>query len=194
MGARPDMSDKLVHFTSGVDENDAYDRLTTIVEEHKLLGSGAKIKGGYECVCFSEAPLNSLQHGLVNPTAYSRYTPFGIIVDKRWLFERGGRPVIYQSDAEYHTLPEPLRWLHMRYDPGTVDFTWEREWRIQTRELQFEPNQAGIVVPTHQWAERLLGEHDQEQDFVVLQYSQVMDEDLARQYRERFPWRVYCLQ
>ena len=30
-----------------------------------------------------------------------RYEPFGIGVKKEWLYEKGGRPVIYSSDEEY---------------------------------------------------------------------------------------------
>ena len=190
MTVRPDMSDKLVHFTSGADEEDAYARLRTIVEEGRLVGSGAKIQGKFPCVCFSEAPLASLPNGLVNPSAYSRYLPFGIVVDKCWVCDRDGRPVIYQPDSDFSALPKPMRWRHVRYEPGTYDFTWEREWRVQCEELGFEPHEAGIVVPTRDWAERLKAEHRTEQDLVVQQYAQVMDETLAGQYREDFPWRV----
>jgi hypothetical protein len=129
----------------------------------------------------------------VNPSAYSRYSPFGILVEKQWIFEQGGRPVIYQSNAEFEFLPEQIRWRHMRYEPGTVDFTWEREWRIRCNELHFSPNLAGIVVPTKKWADALIAEHDAEQDFEVYRYSQIMDELLAEQYRENFPWRIYVL-
>ena len=74
----------------------------------------------------------------------------------------------------------------MRYEPGIVDFTWEREWRIQCDELNFEPNVARVVVPTKGWADKLVARHDTQQDFQVYQYSQIMDELLAEQYREGF--------
>jgi len=180
--ARPDVADKVVHFTSGATHEEAYGRLRSIVSDCQLNASGDKIRGNHLCICFSEAPLNSLQHGLVNPSAYSRYSPFGVIFEKRWLFEKGGRPVIYQSDAEYAHLPEDLRWRHMRYEPGTIDFTWEREWRIQCDSLPFAPHETGIVVPTREWAHRLEADHDSEQNYEVLQYSQIMDELLAEQY------------
>lgn len=194
MDPRPDISDKLVHFTSGANQHEAFDRLHQIVADRRLLGSGAKIRGGYRCVCFTEAPLTSLGHGLVNPSAFSRYSPFGILFEKRWVFEQGGRPVIYQPESEYDVLPEALRWRHTRYEPGIVDFTWEREWRIRCDHLSFTLDVAGIVVPSKEWAERLIAEHDAEQGFRVLQYSQVMDELLAEQYRQEFGWRIYVLK
>lgn len=194
MDPRPDITDKLVHFTSGTTEEASFRRLQKIIAERRLIGSGAKILGNYHCVCFSEAPLTSLQHGLVNPNAYSRYSPFGIIVEKRWIFQQGGRPVIYQPNNEFELLPETIRWRHMRYEPEVVDFSWEREWRIKCDELHFEPNLAGIVVPNKKWVETLLAEHNAEQDFEVYRYSQIMDNPLAEQYRENFPWRVCMLK
>jgi hypothetical protein len=161
--------------------------------ECRLLGSGEKIRGGFRCVCFTEAPLTSLVTGLVNPTAYSRYSPFGVIFDKGWIFQQGGRPVIYQPDAEFEGLPDGIRWRHMRYEPGAVDFTWEREWRVRRDHLEFGPSVAAVVVPNQEWAERLVGEHEGEQDLRVLEYAQAMEGLLAEQYREDFPWRIFVL-
>jgi hypothetical protein len=133
--AREDISNKLVHFTKGDTCDDAFDRLCTIAAEQRLIGGNGFIKGNYNCVCFSETPLSSLKHGLLNPYAYSRYSPFGIIFDKEWVFYNGGRHVIYQPDSDFDLLPETHKWRHARYEPTAeepVDFSWEREWRIQT--------------------------------------------------------------
>jgi hypothetical protein len=197
MNIRRDISDKLVHFTSGENEEEAFQRLGKILNEMTILGTNAKIKGGYKCVCFSEAPLQSLKDGLVNPDAYSRYSPFGVIFEKCWIFERGGRPVIYQTDEEYEGLPEEYKWRHVRYEPHKdkpIDFTWEREWRIKSDALPFDPTCAGIVVLDEDWAKRMISEHNVEQDFAVFEYSLVLDEELAEQYREPFPWRIYLLK
>jgi len=195
--AREDISDKLVHFTKGDTFNDAFGNLRSIVNEHRLIGGSGYIKGEYNCVCFSEAPLSSLEHGLLNSSAYSRYSPFGIVFDKKWVFAKGGRPVIYQPDSEFDLLPESHKWRHVRYEPTTdepVDFSWEREWRIHTDELYFDPSVAALVVPDQDWANILIGEHEAEQDYKVMQYSLIMDEDLAMQYRESFEWLIYVLR
>lgn len=197
MSARPDIADRVVHFTSGADWDEAFGRFCDIVEERRLLGGNEKIRGRYRCVCFTEAPLPSLQHGLVNPSAYSRYQPFGIIVDKSWLFSQGGRPVIYQSNDEYDLLPDELKWRHVRYEPDSeapIDFTWEREWRIQADALELDPSYAGIVVPDHEWAQRLIEAHDEQQEFLVREYSLIMNQSIAEQYRETFSWPIYVLQ
>jgi len=195
--SREDISDKLIHFTTGETLENAFDRIHTIINKSRLIAGNGFVKGGYRCVCFPEAPVAALEHGLLNSSAYSRYSPFGIMFEKRWIFEQGGRPVIYQPDSEYDALPESHKWRHVRYEPNAEepkDFTWEREWRILTDELNFNASVAAVVVPDRDWAERLIAEHESEQDFKTLQYSQIMDEELARQYRDKFDWLVYVLR
>lgn len=190
---RPDISDRLVHFTKGVDPTAAFNQLRTILSEGRLVGGNTHIKGGYRCVCFTEAPLESLPKGFVNSHAYSRYSSFGVMFDKTWIYDHGGRPVIYQGDAEYALLPELLRYRHVRYEPAAnppIDFTWEREWRIRVDELHFSAATAVVVVPERSWYEALLAEHQAGQDAMVEMYSQVIDKKLAEQYREGFPWKV----
>ena len=76
-----------------------------------------------------------------------RYKPFGVMVSKSWLFERAGRPVIYQPESEFDLLHETQRFRHKEYDPPSVDFTWEREWRIRTDALELDPGAVSLVVP-----------------------------------------------
>ena len=178
---RSDLTKYLVHWTKGADYNDAFAKLRGIVFEKRLLGSGALIRGEWPCVCFTEAPVNSF-HEIIG-----RYKPFGIQVPKAWLFRLGGRPVIYQSSAEYNSLPEPIRWRHMRYEPDAdppFDFSWEREWRIHTTELQLDPTQASILVPDEQWAQELIHEH-------------TIDEHIEREFRAAEygeEWLMYPLK
>lgn len=198
--ARTDISNFLIHFTKGESLEDAFQNLSKIVREQTLIGSGTFIKGNIPCICFSEAPLTNLSDGLVNPNYYSRYSPFGILVTKKWLFRLGGRPVIYESDEEYHSLPDTHKWRHMLYDPcgnPPVDFTWEREWRIQCEYLQFKKNNASIVLPNENWANRLINEHESQQEWKLLQYRLIFDEILAKMHYEMdyesFEWNIVLL-
>jgi len=198
MSNRRDISDKLTHWTSGENEEEAFQRLCKIVKERLILGTSEKIKGEYKCVCFTEAPLTSLKDGLVNPDSYSRYSRFGIIFEKRHIFKLGGRSVIYQTDKEFEGLSEEYRWRHVRYEPNIdkpIDFTWEREWRIKCDALTFDPSSAVIVVQDENWVQRMISEHETEQDFMVLQYSEILDDEIiAELYREPFPWRISRLR
>jgi hypothetical protein len=89
---------------------------------------------------------------LAQPMAHGvRYKPFGVMVGKEWLFEQGGRPVIYQPASEFELLHERQRFRHVRYEPPTVDFTWEREWRVETDRLELDPARVSLVVPDRKW-------------------------------------------
>jgi hypothetical protein len=187
---RADLSNDLVHWIKGDSNEEAFEILRAIVRERRLLGGVGHIRGGYTCICFTEAPEGAF-HQIIG-----RYRPFGVRVPKTWLFSRGGRPVIYQPDDEYDLLPEQLRWRHMRYEPTRappVDFSWEREWRIQTPELQLPFGEASLLVPHESWARELQGEHENAEeariDFEARAYG---DEWFAWQEPEPFGY-VYSV-
>lgn len=125
---RDDLSSKLVHLTSG-DWDNAAVTFQQIVGERRLKGGTGGIKDNLQCVCFSEAPISKLSLILADRSRLDfRYAPFGVIVDKEWLFKQGGRPVIYQSEDEYKLLHRDQRYRHKQYEPDKdIDFTWERE-------------------------------------------------------------------
>jgi hypothetical protein len=199
MPTRTDISDKLIHFTKGNSASDAFEILRKIINERRLVAGNYMIRGGYGCVCFTEAPITAISAGFLSSVPLSRYAPFGLMFDKSWIFALGGRPVIYQSESEFNILPDEVRWRHVRYEPigeQPVDFTWEREWRIRRKELVFKPADAEIVMPNRQWTEYLLHLHRYEQDMRVQAYSTIFDEDeaeLAEQLRQDFSWRVVNL-
>lgn len=195
---RPDISEYLIHFTSGTTDDEAYTRLCNIINDRYLNGSTNKIKGQFNCVCFSEVPIQALSSGLVNDQGLLRYSLFGIIFNKKWIFSKGGRPVIYEPDDEFNLLPTGIAWRHVRYEPNavpSVDFTWEREWRIKTDRLEFDPSVAGIIFPDLGWAYRFRSEFDAMQDSKVQEYAQMLDDLLiAEAYREYMPWQIYALR
>jgi hypothetical protein len=197
MGTRFDISDKLIHFTRGESPNDAFGRLRAIIRERRLIAGNSMIRGGYGCVCFTEAPLAAFTDVFVSRIPFTRYAPFGLMFEKTWVYGRGGRPVIYQPSTDFSLLPEALRWRHVRFEltgEQVIDFTWEREWRINCDELLFSPSEAVIVVPNDEWAVALLRSHDAEQDMDVELYSMVIERELAELWREPFRWHVVTLQ
>lgn len=64
----------------------------------------------------------------------------------------------------------------------------EDEW------LSFHSGNTQIIAPDSSWAQRLIGEHDAEQHWQTMQYNQIMDELLAFQYEEPFPWVIVELK
>ncbi|MFC1993104.1 hypothetical protein ACFLV3_04780 [Chloroflexota bacterium] len=167
---RRDMGDLLFHFTRASEQekiswtsahgstitadNSAYNVLRKILDEETLIGT-SKWTYGKNCVCFTEAPITEFNSifSLVSLAASKqerpRYQPYGIAVDKKWLFQQGGRPVIYDKPGDLDKLPETLKYRFVPFDPATgVDFTWEREWRVPTDKLMLEPKHTLVVVPT----------------------------------------------
>lgn len=195
---RKDLSSRLIHFTKNTEETDAFSNLKSILYSGIIYGTSTLIKGGYNCVCFSETPINCISNGLVNNDCYSKYSPFGIMVDKDWLFSLGGRHVIYETESEYSFLVEENRWRHMTYDLlhiPPIDFTWEREWRIKTDKLILNPEYCSIVVPSNYFAQHLIDEFNYNEDIHVEQLKIIFKEDcLAELSRDYFPWKIISFE
>ncbi len=132
--------------------------LEKILREGRLLGGSAWTDGD-PCICFTEAPIqefNSLFQ-LVSiassDTERPRYEPYGVAVSKRWLFSRGGRPVIYDDPGAIENHTKEQRYRIVPYDPCTgLDYTWEREWRLPAESLELDPRETLVAVPTAQEA------------------------------------------
>lgn len=189
---RSDTSNQLIYFMKG-NTWDAFDHLHKIVSQRAILGARNFRKGGITCVCMTETPLKSLSEGLRSCSGHSPYSPFGVMFDKKWVFSKGGRPVIYGPESDYELLPESLRWRHVRYDPTTVppfDFTWEREWRTPCAVLPFGPHDATIVLPSLDWMEEFpeVWPSRQAEDG-----SLRSDSRLYELIDEMFPWQVVSL-
>lgn len=193
---RKDLSDYLIHFTKGAMPSDwegAYSNLCAILEQSRIKASNSNIKGAFNCVCFTEAPIDQLKYGLLSDRGFSQAAPFGLMFDKLTIFNNGGRSVIYQPEDEYDLLQDCKKWLHVRYEPPKIDWSWQREWRVN-RDVQFQPDDISIVFPNHDWIERFVSEYEWAQDLMVNEYAQIMEHELAQQYREPLLWQIINLQ
>lgn len=194
---RHDLSTDLIHFTRGETHDAAYEQLKLILRERCLLASTTNIRGGFPCICFSEAPIALLKHGLINQTGFTRYSPFGLLFSKESIFLQGGRQVIYQPESEYSDLPQALRWRHVRLelDPSfaRIDFTWEREWRLPQKSLRFNESEIVVVFPNETYANRFAEEMNSESFYTAWAYTQVLG-DIAWAYDTGNPWRCIALK
>lgn len=149
---RDDISNFLIHWTSGDTYQEAFESLEAIIDAQKIVGTDRLVRGNYKCICFTETPTKHFNFSC------KRYKPFGIGFKKDYLFSLGARPVIYETEQEFNILPEIFQWKHVRFELGTenpIDFTWEREWRLKTDELTISIDTVGIIVPDRQWEEEL---------------------------------------
>jgi hypothetical protein len=135
---RRDFTNALVHLSrertvstaSGDNiEQKAFDNLKSILKEGVIKGGSGFIKGPNKTVCFSEIPLSQLNQFAKLEPKKARYRFYGICISKKSAFENGARPVIYLPDDETEWIPKDEKWRHVRFEYGSVDFTFEREWR-----------------------------------------------------------------
>ena len=196
---RVDLSDRLIHLTRGnhaaatkvsnaIRDREAHAAFLSIVRSGRLIAGNRDIRGGYKCVCFSEAPVSAIAQMVANRD--TRYAPLGIMVDKTWMFSQGGRPVIYQSAREYESLPEVLRYRHVLYDPVKgKDLTWEREWRLHKDQLALDPAITTLVVPS-----RVIADSFREEYFQGLKKTTIRAGQYARFAMKDFPWHFLVLE
>lgn len=170
--ARRDLARLAIHWTKAAGGGGGFLReapprreaaavLEQILTDAALRGGDGYIRGGHICVCFTEAPLVEMVSvfasvALAGNAPALRYEPYGIGVSKEWLFQHGGRPVIYQPAGEYEQLQKDVRWRHVTFEPPEIDFTWEREWRIPAKSLDLDPAQAWVFVPSQAIADHFM--------------------------------------
>ena len=191
---RDDLSNKLVHLVRGDTMGAAFTKFRSILREGRLRGGTGYIKGGYTCVCFTETPISKLGYVLANPdVANMRYRPIGIMIDKKYVFQSGGRPAIYQPDSDFEKLPDEFRYRHVRFEldrPGVpVDLTWEREWRLHANELVLPPEATTVVLPNRAWRDVLIEDHTT----TIQGQIQVLGSDAAFAVTP-YPWHVIVLE
>jgi hypothetical protein len=135
---RPDFTNSLVHLSREQtvltdngkrSENSAFDNLKLILKEGIIKGGFGYIKGPNKAVCFSEIPISQLNQFAKLEPEKARYRFYGICISKKAAFENGTRPVIYLPDEESDWILKEEKWRHVRFEYGSVDFTFEREWR-----------------------------------------------------------------
>ena len=173
---RDDVSDKLVHLTKGANADKTKHReeaLTTLVKilsDKELKGGVGFIKDAIPCVCFSEAPIGNLAKVIAFTGEQGiRYQPYGIIVDKYWLYKKGGMPVIYTGESDYNSLPESMKYRYVKFEPDKdIDHTQEREWRVKTTGLKITPADVTVVVPDRSAKDALVQHGCAEWHYIVL--------------------------
>ncbi|MBS1614930.1 MAG: hypothetical protein JST06_02315 [Bacteroidetes bacterium] len=144
---RKDLTDYVIHFTRGMNSEKPFAVLKKIVQDGYLAcgwsfrGVRRTIFGSKPAVCFSETPLC----GFVD-YAQKRHSnlisTYGIFLQKKHLFDAGGRPVIYGTtlepdervDSDIHYVDgiaesEQYRYILTTSIDGKNDWTHEREWR-----------------------------------------------------------------
>ncbi|PWN12155.1 DUF2971 domain-containing protein [Bacillus thuringiensis] len=166
---RTDISSYLVHLTKPKFDNQgkmikvSQHVLKEILESKTLKGSTTKsgyIIGSNPAVCFQDMPLsgvcqNTLFEQLRNKEEMQRrYVPLGIAFPKKYVFQKGGRPVLYEKkDIAKEILPPEEWWRIVNFDlddeKNIIDWTHEREWRVKG-DFEFDLKEATILLVHHE--------------------------------------------
>nr|WP_320116504.1 hypothetical protein [uncultured Desulfuromonas sp.] len=166
LASRSDLSSRAVHLTRGAivdgEKVSALDILKKILTDKNIHGSSTNsgfICGTKKAVCFQDAPLSSLCQNVfyeqnyreINPNAKIRYNAIGIMFQKPYLYENGGRPVIYEKTEKAKEILPPDEWwrivdFDLSNNENFIDWTHEREWRIPG-DFSFDYSKASILFP-----------------------------------------------
>lgn len=141
------------------DEDPSRDRsalavLLRILQEGRIRGANAAIRGGYPVACFSAVPLAGLSERRVWRRHRRRwdFEPYGLAIRRTVLAALGARPVIYGDESTWNSLSAADRpFFQQRYSgvrdwharhatrppstsepggtPTLVDWSDEQEWR-----------------------------------------------------------------
>lgn len=174
MHQRTDYSEYLYHWIKPdvfcKSKEDAYEKAYEIMEaifdDGFLKASGRDTYKKIESICFTESPAEIMKY------QNSRYQPFGFSFLKDDIFDLGGRHAIYQTKEEAELLPSSMHWRHVTYNPkdigpskpNGVDFTWEREWRLNVERLSIIDCHF-IILPDEHWVARMKEDIQRWKDF-----------------------------
>jgi len=189
---RDDLSNKLIHFTRNVHNESGINNFKKIISEKRIIGGTGYIKGQHKCVCFTETPISKISFIITQENRKGiRYEPFGIMYEKLAIFKQGGRPVIYQTEEEYENLPKEQKYRHVTFNlseekSDTIDYTWEREWRIKTESLTLKPEEVTLVVPTRECVE-IFKENNERKNHIAGMMG-------IPQYIEKLEWHFIALE
>ncbi len=160
---RTDLTTGLVHLSKGNENCNVLEVIIKILNDKKILGSTTEsgfICGNIPAVCLQDTPLYSLSQNVYYEQKLRkekkdkvRYLGWGILISKKNVYKRGGRPVIYDKTSEAKAyLPHNQWWRIVNYDLNNTDFiidwTHEREWRVPNC-LNFELKEITLIVPNN---------------------------------------------
>lgn len=164
LASRSDLSSQVIHLTkeSMIDgkQVSALSNLKKIISERTINGSNNNgyVVGKKPATCFQDAPLYAAcqntyfeqKNRKSDSVAKIRYSPIGIMFPKEYIFEKGGRPVLYEKTlVAKNILPKEEWWRIVNFDMSNrdsiIDWTHEREWRIPG-DFEFEIEQATLLL------------------------------------------------
>ncbi|MBT2667334.1 DUF2971 domain-containing protein [Bacillus sp. ISL-4] len=174
---RSDITAHLTHLTRiETKVSDAVDTLIKMLNERKINGSDINkgfIVGDNPAVCFQEAPLygvsQNVYHEQQNKAELGgkrRYDAIGLSFSKRYVYEKGGRPVLYEDkEIAKQILPQEEWWRIVNFNLSNenriIDWTHEREWRVKS-EFEFDLSETYVLLLNQSFYKHFINKVDHE--------------------------------
>jgi len=169
LAERTDLSSRLTHLTRETESRSVIDVLLAILRDGCIRGSDPEttyIHGSRRAACFQDAPLSAICQNVYfeeyreQNGGKVRYRAAGLMFDKRYIYEKGGRPVTYDNPADLKRfLPQDQWWRIVNLDLSdkkrVIDWTHEREWRVPD-EFAFDVGKATVLLPDSKTCRRFL--------------------------------------
>ena len=108
--------------------------LARLLATGRIMATNMLTRDQQPVVCFSNLPVTEIGKQKIFRQHLGRwdFSPYGIAVDRKHLFELGARPVIYGNETTWQNLsPEQRPFFQLATSKtGTLDWTQEQEWRL----------------------------------------------------------------
>lgn len=155
----PQFLDSLLTGSSSLGRS-AFASLVRILQQRQIRGSGHLIRGGQPVVCFTDCEPETIvaRRRWLNHLARWNFEPYGLALQRSFLFTRGVQPVRYASSFVDSGLDQNRQWLYQKCRSGHQDWTGEQEWRLPGH-LTFRDialNKLLAIVPSDDEAQTLL--------------------------------------
>lgn len=150
-----------------------------ILESRIIKGSNSYVFGSENVVSFMDVPLYLLPQVIRAREEYNEnpsftYDTYGIGIDKREVYLKGGRPIIYLDDKTRQAiLKEEDYWRCVTFDltednqAGLIDWSHEREWRVKGDFKLEQPDKTIVIVKDLKEIEELKKEFQDNLPFSV---------------------------
>jgi len=114
----------------------ALDTLTRILHQRRLIATHLCRRGSIPTVCFSENSIQDLlaMHRFQSHLARWDWEPYGIMIDREWLIQRGAKKVTYVDPSVAKTMSaDGMAFCQtVSSHSGSTDWREENEWRVPT--------------------------------------------------------------
>lgn len=177
---RPDLTPFLVHLTKKSSRATGFENLVSILRTGAIHGSRSwpgRIAGPHPASCFMDVPLPSLKYVLHQRNS-RLYGPYGVLVSKKYAYNRGCRPVLYLAKSERESMLDEEHWWRVVTLEGVTgkatNWLHQREWRAMGDFELPKPTLRAVFVRTTKEVQELQAMINDDPDAFVVKPRSIL--------------------